>query len=209
MALGIGKILNATGRGLTMAGSNKGVLAGIGVGAFGLGMANTAAPAARDAAFDFALGDPNADVAFTGRKMNARYLAGESIGGPVGFGLRASSPFEYGTFSSPVPTAKEAIATGGIGAAVGLGVGVGMGSFAMNHFNKGKLLATGLAAAGAMIGGTVGASSGLFATRSMIQDNQRFFSESPYARNRSTGTMGQTNAVGDIVLGMHNSRRGY
>ena len=41
----------------------------------------------------------------------------------------------------------------------------------------------------------------------LIQNNQDFYSQSPYARSRQLAT--ELNASGDIVLGMHNARGGY
>ena len=68
------------------------------------------------------------------------------------------------------------------------------------------------AIAGAGIGGAVGGSMGvaLPAAASIgghINRNQEFYRQSPYTSSSSTAA--QLNASGDIVLGMHNSRRGY
>lgn len=208
MALNIGKIIKATGRGITAASSSKAGLGAVAVGAFGLGFANTVAPAVRDAAFDFALGDPNADVAFTGRKINTRYLVGEGMSGPLGTATRLTSPMDYETFSSPVPTGKQALISAGVGGTLGATSGGIIGKFAGTVFNK-KLGVLGTAIGGA-IGAVAGGSAGLVGARNMVKNNQRFYQESPYNnRNTSLNTMNSTNAVGDIVLGMHNARRGY
>lgn len=194
----------ATGDGITMAGTSKGFLAATAIGAGAIGLASVAAPAARDASFDVFMGDPDADVAFTGRKMSARYLAGTQMPGAMGLATRMSSPEEYATFSAPIPTGKEAIAAGTVGTGIGAGIGFGLAFMG----GGGKLAKTIGTAAGAMIGGVVGTGASTVATRNMMQDNKRFFAESPYRRS-SSSIAGSTNAVGDIVLGMHNSRRGY
>lgn len=215
--LGIGTITQGfrrAGQGMAKAGSNRAVLAGLGVTAFGVGMASSIAPAARDAAFDFALGDPNADVAFTGRKLDTRYLIGKGMPGPIGYAMRASSPDEYTAFDTPVPTKDQVTAGIGVGAAIGTGVGFIAGR-ALGLGNKGSSLLAGL---GTMTGSALGASTAFVATNSLRKQNERFFKESPYSPissvkkgpSRTTAqTMYDTNAVGDIVLGMHNSRRGY
>ena len=203
MALNIGKLIKSAGQGITAASSSRAALGAIGAGAFTLGAASTIGPAARDAAFDVALGDPNADVAFTGRKINTRYLLGEGMSGPIGTATRLTSPMDYETFSSPVPTGKQAFISAGVGGAIGGGIGMAAGSIL-----KKRLGIAGVA--GTAIGAAVGATSGLMGARNLVKNNQRFYQESPYNnRNSSLNTMNNTNAVGDIVLGMHNSRRGY
>ena len=56
-------------------------------------------------------------------------------------------------------------------------------------------------------GAAIGAIAPLEYTRRRIQNNQDFYSQSPYARSRQLAT--ELNASGDIVLGMHNARGGY
>lgn len=180
----------------------------IGIGAIGggLGFANALGPSVRDAAFDVSMGDPNADVAFTGNKISARYMIGDAMGGPVGLGLRASAPLEYGTFSSPRPTGQQAV----IGAGVGMGIGTALGFGAAALLKRGGLASVSMINGGAFAGAAIGGLGGVAATRTLVQDNKRFYQESPYyRRNSSLNTMNNTNAVGDIVFGMHNSRRGY
>ena len=57
---------------------------------------------------------------------------------------------------------------------------------------------------GAIIGGAIGTTAAL---ANRISNNQEFYSQSPYSSSGSTAA--NLNATGDIVLGMHNSRRGY
>lgn len=264
MAIGVGRLIGAVGRGLTMGGGSKAVLGGVTVGAMGLGMANSIAPAARDAALEFAMGDPNADVAFTGRKVDTRFLAGTAMGGPLGFLSRASAPSDYLTFTganssgeqtgvnsvvgglvlggagyakarsfgkgrlataaltgaagalgvglggaggmaSRIPNAQQAIAGGTIGGVLGAAT---FGS-AARAFGRGKLMTAAAIGAGGLTGAYIGAGSSLITTRRLMAENEKFYSESPYRQRSSMSTLANTNAVGDIVLGMHNSRRGY
>lgn len=268
MVLGIGKMVGAAGRGLTSAGGSKAAMAAIGIGAFGLGFANKTAPAARDAAFDFAFGNPDADVAFTGRKIDTRFLVGTAMGGPLGAMARMSSPENYLTFNSPTPgpinlygSPARGAAGLGIGAAVGGGIGAyvggkkgaligaGIGGFlggtgGMGSVGSAPFVTAGGAVAGAVAGGVKGfkggvkkgiagtmlgaiggaaggaalsggmiagsVAPGLAATRAQMANNQLFYDQSPLrSRSASMDLMSHTNAVGDIVLGMHNSRRGY
>lgn len=61
-----------------------------------------------------------------------------------------------------------------------------------------------LGVAGAVVGGAFGASA---YTRSYVNRNRDFFQQNPYNRG-SAMQAASTAAYGDIVLGMHNTRRG-
>jgi len=164
-------------------------------GAFMAGMAKHAAPAARDAAMDVAFGDPDADKYFTGRKLSPGVVADAMIpGGKSG---------------------TATMALGGVGALAGAAIGGGIGGM----FGHGVR--------GAMIGGIAGG-IGLPAAagKGYINRNKDFMISSPYSgnrrldrktmeyipwtdqRNTSTQTANQLSASGDVVLGMHNRRRG-
>ena len=63
-----------------------------------------------------------------------------------------------------------------------------------------------------LVGASAGISAGIGATgaapvASHLSQNREFMSQSPYSTSRSTAV--NLNASGNIVLGMHNSRRGY
>lgn len=220
--LGKGALAGA-GKGITKVGSSRGALAAIGIGALGMGIASEVGPAARDAALDFSMGDPNADAAFTGRKFSARYLTGSLLGGGVGGAMRISSPKDFLYENPMIPSSKGLYAGAGIaGAAVGTVAGGVLGSMAgkavgglignkIPFAKKISPIAGGIIGAG--MGGSIGmlspAIAGGIAAKSYIGDNQQFFNESPYAPRSSLATSSALNASGDIVLGMHNSRRGY
>lgn len=149
------------------------------------GLSKEAIPAARDAAMDVAFGDPNADESFLGRKLTP---------GAV--------------FDAAVPgshTGRNTIGAMGLGGALGGLIGGRAKGF------KG-------AAFGAIAGLAGSAAMGI----GYINRNERFMNESPYVgnrklnrdmsygqqRNTSLQTAQELNADGNIVLGMHNLRRG-
>lgn len=121
---------------------------------------------------------------------------------------------------------------GMVGGAIGLAVGSRKGFLGAM---KGGIIGAGL---GGATGGTLGAAAPIAMTANHVGNNKKFYSESPYARTSSIGynpqvspdvmsaavrnivpdpsyrsssleTAQQLNASGNIVLGMHNSRRGY
>lgn len=192
----------------------KAGIAGLVVGAFGLGFGNKVAPQVRDAAFEGVMGDPNADVAFTGRKIDTRYLAGMAMGGLPGKVSRLSAPGDAFSFSGG-PSVPSVAAGVGIGAAIGAAKGMsGIGNAVAIPSAKGLARTASRGMFGAIAGGAIGALSiaGLagLQTRSLMRNNEQFYDQSPYApRNSTRGLIHSTGAVGDIVLGMHNSRGGY
>lgn len=218
-SIGTGRVARATkavgrgaGRGLTNIGSSRGAMAALGVGAFAMGMGSEVGPAVKDAALGAAFGDENADRYFVGRDLDSRFLLGSMMGGVGGGILQASAPEDYFAVNPlvPGPTAMMGASavtglaggiTGGtIGAAVGGAIG---GAFSMGKLGKVAGGMTG-ALAGAAIGGSL-PTAGLLGGH--IARNQEFYRQSPYSS--SSATASQLSATGDIVLGMHNSRRGY
>lgn len=158
-------------------------------GAAMAGLAKNAAPAARDAAMDVAFGDPNADEAFLGRKLTPGAVFDASVPGSS--------------------SGRNTIAGMGLGATLGGVVG------GMSKGFKGGVI-------GAAFGATAGLAGGVAMGSGYISRNERFINESPYVgkrklnrdmsyggqRNSSLETARELNADGNIVLGMHNLRRG-
>jgi hypothetical protein len=182
-----------------MLGVGRKIAIGAGMlGAAGAGFANEVGSAAVDASMDVAFGAPDADRYFTGREISNRYLAGRLIGGPVGTAMQATDPFTAMDYSgnTAVPGATATMAGGAIGSVVGGIAGSKMGG----------LKAT---IAGALIGGVTGASLPLANAGAAMSANRSFFQETAYGRSASQGNAMALSAVGDIVLGMHNSRNGY
>jgi len=186
-------LLSSIGKTLYKGATTKVGAGAIIAGAATAGLAKNAAPAARDAAMDVAFGDPNADEAFLGRKLTP---------GAV--------------FDAAVPgshTGRNTIGAMGAGAMLG-GVVGGMAK----GFKGGAL--------GAAFGATAGLAGSAAMGIGYINRNERFINESPYVgtrrlnrdmtyggkiygqRNSSLETAQELNADGNIVLGMHNLRRG-
>jgi hypothetical protein len=198
----VGRSISRAGSAATYAGSSPKALAGIGAVAFAAGVANEAGPAARDAAFESTLGTPDADRYFTGRKFSARFLAGTAMGGPLGGALQSTAPSEmFATGQIGAVTGNPAGHAAGM-AAIG---GISGGALGARHGGSAKAKILG-AIGGSITGGAVGGALPFAAAGQYARSNREFFSQSPYGRSTANNDL---SAVGDIVLGMHNSRRGY
>jgi hypothetical protein len=202
-----------------------GKIAAIGaLGAAGaMGVANRVGPAMREGAMETAFGDPNADAAFLGRNVSARFLLGSAIGGPMGGAMRYSAPDDY-FMVDPASSSTFGMGLGALGAVGGGSIGYGATSMVARTPRKtirnavssigregGKgfsLGGTKTRIAGAIAGAAAGAAI-LPASyvRGHIGRNQQFYDQSPY-NNVSLARAEALNASGDIVLGMHNSRGG-
>jgi hypothetical protein len=134
------------------------------------------------------------------------------MGGVGGGILKASSPGDNLAANpiAPGPTAMLAAsaATGVMGGVAGGTIGAVAGTFVGGAFGISK---TGKVAGGIM-GTIAGAATGAALPTSAflgghVSRNQEFYKQSPYSTSSSTAS--QLSASGDIVLGMHNSRRGY
>jgi hypothetical protein len=208
--------------------SSKAAMGAIGVGALALGFGSRVGPATKDAALGAAFGDENADQYFTGRDLDSRFLLGSMTGGLAGGLMKATAPGDALAANPGMLTvgAGEAMAGGVIGAGIGAGIfggplGAKAGAGLAGRIPRGGYIGKGIAAmglgamgaiAGAGIGGAIGGSMGVAfpAAASIgghINRNQEFYRQSPYSSSSSTAS--QLSASGDIVLGMHNSRRGY
>lgn len=196
------KISSAVGSSL----SGRTAMTALAGGAFFAGMANKAGPTAMDAAMETAFGDANADRYFTGRDLSLRTFMGASIGGLGGEMLQMTDSGDY-MATSPIMPANPLVSS-----AAGAGVGTGIGSLAGAAIAKargkggikGALLG---GVIGNIAGGIMGGAASASVPLSHMRNNQQFFSQSPYSP--MLGTSGNLNATGDIVLGMHNARRGY
>jgi len=197
-------ILGKVGRSVSSVGGSPKGLAAVGALAFMGGMANEIGPAARDAAFETTLGTADADRYFTGRKFSARFLAGSFMGGPVGSMMQSTAPADLMATGAGMPQnpVGSTVNIGGLGALGGAALGVKKGGSTRSKVLGG--IAGGVA--GAITGGTVGGAIPYVAAGTYVRSNREFFSQSPYGRSTANNDL---SAVGDIVLGMHNSRRGY
>lgn len=201
---GLGKVVSSGAR--NVAGSRAAMIGLMGTAAVAGGV-STAVPAAVDANMDIAFGSPDADKYFVGKELSSRYLLGRAMGGGLGTMMQATDPMSAMTFSGGrnVPGAKTTMIGGAIGGAGGALGGAAIAG-AMGGGIRGKI-------GGAILGGIVGggAIGGLpLANAGMtLRDNQDFFSQAAYGRSVSNSTAAGLGAVGDIVLGMHNSRNGF
>jgi hypothetical protein len=200
------------GGALSKVASSKAGIAGVAIGAGAVGFGSSIGQPIKDAAFEAAFDDTEADRYFTGRDLDARFLAGSLMGGVGGGLLQASAPGDYfaanppinsDTFAASIVAARTATGpvTGTMGAAAGAFLGSGFGKTGSKIGKVG----------GGLVGGVVGANLGILlpalGVGAYMNNNREFFQNSPYSSTRSTQSA--LNASGDIVLGMHNSRRGY
>jgi hypothetical protein len=177
-------------------------------GAFAAGVASKTVDPVINAGNDIAFGDPEADKYFMGSQglslsgiIDAKTGSGGGVAGTIG-GAVAGGIF------------------GGIGAGA---AGSALGGMSLKESVKfsekipgigGKTILKGgqaakmsggkMGVAGAIIGAAVGASA---MTKGFVNRNQEFYNTSPYAKG-SAMQASSTQAYGDMVLGMHNTRRG-
>jgi hypothetical protein len=177
-------------------------------GAFAAGVASKTVDPVINAGNDIAFGDPEADKYFMGSQ-------GLSLGGII--------DAKTGSAGGVAGTIGGAVA-GGIFGGIGAGAaGSALGGMSLKESLKfsekipgigGKTILKGgqaakmsggkMGVAGAIIGAAVGASA---MTKGFVNRNQEFYNTSPYAKG-SAMQASSTQAYGDMVLGMHNTRRG-
>lgn len=170
-------------------------------GAFAAGVVSKTARSTIDAGNDIAFGDPNADKYFMGSqglspsgildaKMGSGMAAAGTIGGAAIGGIfggigagAAGSVLKKQSLANDVMLGGKTILKKGTHAKIGGGT---------------------LGAVGAIAGAAIGATA---MTKGYMNRNKEFFSESAYSRG-SAMQASSTQAYGDMVLGMHNTRRG-
>jgi len=176
------------------------------------GLYGVAARPAMDAALDVAFDDPDADKSFTGGKLSPLIFGGGAIGGAAS-GAKFLSPQYADDYAIPLNP----------GAGIGLGTAIGAGLGGMiTRSAKGAALG-GLMGGGAATAGYVktGKHRGDKALKSAYGGSRRLdpntmdydwdtkASDPREAYRNSSGRISQQmNSSGDIVLGMHNLRRG-
>jgi hypothetical protein len=175
------------------------------------GFYNQVAPATIDAGMDIAFGDPQADQKVLGTDLTPSLMYGAS-GLPGAGYARVMNPSKYGLGGRGGPiknTAKSAAFGGLLGGAAGTAIVAGAARAAKIPINPAQLMKKGAkgAAIGAAIGGTVGLFGTVSSTAMTARENQQIISQSPFY-NQSALNAERLNASGNIVLGMHNQRRG-
>jgi hypothetical protein len=193
----LGKAARGTGK-VARGASENTALGKIGMGALvgGAAIAGVVSGSGQviDSAFDVAFDDPQADRAFLGTDLTPGYFASQPFGGAIAATGRA------GMYANANEIAGGA-GMAGIGAGIGaVGMAVGAGGL-LKRSMKGSLVGGGIALAGAAISAAGGAGM----TSGMREASAR---QNPYL-NTSSATANRLSASGDIVLGAHNSRRGY
>jgi hypothetical protein len=181
------------------------------VGAGIKGLYDAVAPAAIDASMDIAFGDPQADKKVLGTDLTPSLMYGAS-GLPGAGYARSLNPAKYGIGAKGGPIRNTA-KSGALGSLIGGSLGA-LSVAAAAHaaklpINPAKLMKTGIkgAAIGAAIGGTAGLFGTVSSTVMSANANQQIMAQSPFY-NQSALTAERLNASGNIVLGMHNTRRG-
>lgn len=195
---------------------NKAVPLALG-GIFAAGVVGQSARSVLDLGNEAAFGDQDADRYFLGQRglspgsvldstVGSGFAAGATVaGGAVGaaagaaVGVGASSLLKEAKFAKdinvPEKFAKDIPLIGGKKVPMG-----GKTLFKGGVSSKAK----GLGLLGAAVGGAIGASAFV---SGHINRNRDFYKANPYNRG-SAMQASSTGAYGDIVLGMHNSRRG-
>jgi hypothetical protein len=195
----------AVGRGVTdysgMGKAGKVGIAALMVGAGIKGLYDAVAPATIDAGMDIAFGDPQADRKILGTDLNPTMMYGASGLSGSGFVGRMYAP----------NAVRKGINSGGktaLGIAAG---GAALGGYAGAKFGKklgfGAMGTAASTAIGAAIGGSIGTAGAVSPPIATAKANQQIMTQSPFY-NQSALTAERLNASGNIVLGMHNQRRG-
>lgn len=203
MAL-LGKIGKLAGGMAHSASNNKALAAAVIGGSFLAGMGNKTGEAAISGTMDVAFGTPDADnYMLGGRDLTPSLAMGSLMPGIAGMPARLKNAADlgmYGYGSSAIASAPLA------GAGMGLAVGAIGGQIAKK---RGVPHIGGVrgALAGAAIGGAIGLAGAVQAATHPYRSNPNLFRNSPYY-NTSLSNAERLNASGDIVLGMHNTRRG-
>lgn len=186
----VGKLLEFSGMGKTGA-----VAAGAFFGYRGAkGIYNEVAPNAINNMMDVAFDDPEADRAVLGTDLTPSMLY-------MGSGLPGARIARARNLS------RTGINTGPVGAAVPPLLGATLGAATGGIIGK----KYGLGSVGAAVGGLIGGAAGAAVTADNVLGtaarNRQVINQSPFY-NQSLLTAERLNASGNIVLGMHNQRRG-
>ena len=192
-------ILNKIGKSVLSGMGSKTALGVLTAGAVVKGLSDTVGQSAIDNAMEIAFDNPEADRAVLGTDLTPSLLLGEAGLGPISGIAKNMNIARYGVNTGPgLPMATTA---GGaaLGGMAGAKYGASRGGI------KGAIFG---GIAGSIVGGGVGGALGIAPTAQYIRSNRQLLKESPFS-NTSLVTADALNATGDIVFGMHNSRRGY
>jgi hypothetical protein len=181
----------------------KKVLMGAGLaGVFGAGMFNSVAKGTIDNAMDIAFDNPEADQAVLGTDLTPSIALGAGISGIAGAPFRMANAGALNMYGA---NSNEVMAKGAAGAGILGGIAGTIGGGMFGAKRRGIRGGIGGAIAGGIGGSTASAGTvaglGIMDARNTMQK---------YGRSGNTSLMNAKalNANGNIVLGMHNSRRG-
>jgi hypothetical protein len=208
----IGSRAPGVGKSVYKAATSKWGTRGIVGAAAAAGMYKVAARPAMDAALDVAFDNPDADKSFTGGKLSPLIFGGGAIGGAAS-GAKMLSPQYAEDYALPFNPAAGV----GISAAIGAGIG-GMITRSGKGARRGALLGGAIATAGYAKSGyqrgqkalkTPYGGSRRLDPNTLDYDWDTRASDPREAYRNSSGRISQEmNSSGNIVLGMHNLRRG-
>lgn len=185
------------GKGILKAAGSKKALGILTAGAVVKGLSDTVGKSAIDNAMDIAFDNPEADRAVLGTDLKPSMLVAQAGLGPISDVARNMNISKYGYN----PGANAAIGSIGMGAMLGGTAGAVLGS---KGGVKGAIIG---GIAGNLLGGISGLAVAASPTLSYAKNNRQLLSQSPFS-NSSLMTADSLNASGDIVFGMHNTRRG-
>jgi len=183
-------LLNKIGKAALRGAGAKTTLGLLTAGAVVKGLSDTVGQSAISNAMDIAFDNPEADRAVLGTDLTPSLLLGEAGLGPISGYARSLNAMKYGVNTGPVLPAVTTAGLGTLGAVGGAKFGGVLG-----------------AVAGGAVGAIAGAALGAAPTLGYMSSNRQLLKESPFS-NTSLMTADMLNASGDIVFGMHNSRRG-
>lgn len=189
-------------------------------GAFAAGVAKKTVDPAINAATDIAFGDPEADKYFMGSQglgagglFDAKTGSAGAAAGTIG-GAAAGAIFGGLGAGAAGSMMKQQTFQNGLKVAQNFGTGIPLiggkkvplvgGRSIIRGGARAKIGGGALGIAGAIAGAAIGASA---MTRGYTNRNKQFFNESAYAKGSAMQAT-STQAYGDMVLGMHNTRRG-
>jgi hypothetical protein len=197
-------LLGKIGRLASGMSSKKGLMAAVVGGSFVAGMANTTGEAAIAGTMDVAFGTPDADnYMLGGRDLTPSLAMGSLMPGLAGMPARLKNAPDlgmYGYGNSSIMAAPP------IAAGTGMVIG-GIGGAMAKARNVPHIGGVRGALAGAAVGGAIGLAGAVQTATRPYRKNPELFRNSPYY-NTSLSNAERLNASGDIVLGMHNTRRG-
>lgn len=190
-------LLGSIGKSLYRGATSKTGMGIIAAGAVIKGLSDTVGQSSINNAMDIAFGTQEADNMMLGTDLTPSLLLAEAgIPGVSGY-AKAANLDKYGY---NIGAGGAVASIGGIGSAGAIG-----GAF-LGAKKLGIKGAIGGGILGGIIGGTMGAAAVATPIAQYARNNRPLLAQSP---NTSLSMANQLNASGDIVLGMHNSRRGY